>query len=272
MRAENNRGTGKRRRELFRQWAIFGPVFAGIQTFIEVVRLAGDGLNVGRLASWLINNWTHLTREFWSRIFEHFPDVELAEPEKDALTTTMFFLPLALSSLHVALTNSNNQIDTNKYNYFIKFIGLLMSIVLLFIVGRQVYNDTANLFANVRIESTLLPIIGLGLAVLLLAYAVVVSMFYLRNMGGLPRVIRWGGSATGISTILLTAIPLSASLYLYAGQIGIIRSLAILIVTSSILITAVTRPSRILLLAQIVIFLIAAAFVSETIFDQLGDF
>ena len=264
--------TTDQRSLILRGWFVFGPLFAGLQTFIEVVRLAGDGLNIGQLASWLVSNWTMLTREFWDRILGYFPDIELIAAEKDALTAILFFLPLAISSLHVSISNKNDTTPSSKTNYYIKVVGLLVAIIVLFIVGRQVYNDLSEMLFNVNVDGGWFPVIGAALALLLAVYAMIVILFYLRNLGGLSQIIKWGGSATGATALILTAIPLSASLYLYASQIGTIRSMAIFIVSSSIIVTAVARPQRILLLAQIVIFLIAASFINEIAMEQLRGF
>jgi len=271
------RGVGKQqesdqRSVILQGWVLFGPLFAGLQTFIEIVRLAGDGLSIGQFASWLVVNWTTITREFWSKLLSYFPSVELIESEKDALTAIVFFLPLAISSLHVSLSVKTPDDSSNKYNHFIKIIGLLVAVVVLFVVGRQVYNDLSDLIFNMNVDGGTFPVVGAALVLLLAAYAFVVILFYLRNLGGLERIIKWGGSATGATALVLAAIPLSASLYLYASEIGLIRSLAILLVSSSIIVTAVARPQRILLLAQIVIFLIAASFLNEIVMEQVRGF
>lgn len=130
--------------------AEFGPVFAGFQIAVAIVSFLG----VGAISDWLLTNWFPFTRWVWGQIVLNInialnidlPELTLAE--KDALTTTLFFLPLGISAVVHRLRTGAPAVKGTLLDreFRSRIYALLIGAGFIYVMGGSVIRDAVEAF------------------------------------------------------------------------------------------------------------------------------
>lgn len=247
---------------------LMGPVLAGFQVAAAIVSFFG----VGAFANWIIENWFPFTRAVWTIILRYvtLPDITVAE--KDALTTVVFFLPLAIYAVYSRFSGQSSGADK-----FFTGAAFVVGSVFLFVLGEQVFSDIGEI---VRSLSSLDGVTFLGVVIyaLIALYLVFVAGFswtFLRRVHAkLFRrlsdheieqqfsLYHYSLKATAIPMIIVTFLVVSLCVLFY-DAIGVIRVVSIISTLSLLLVAVVFAPRRILVTLGVVVLFVVSSITWE---------
>ena len=114
-----------------------GPIFAGFQIAVTLI----GSIGIGAFASWITTYWFPFTRWAWGGLFDWINLPQVSAAEKDALTTLMFFLPMAATSF--LFKNSNHQSeDVAELNPSLqRAMAFGIGVIILYIMAGSVFSE-----------------------------------------------------------------------------------------------------------------------------------
>jgi hypothetical protein len=259
-----------------------GPFLAAVQTYAALAAV----VTLGPLAKLILENWIPFTRQLWSNIIEQYSPwpLILSDAEKDSLTAVALFAPLAVSSAYSALRSAGAALgeadeDPEEVGLrsailrssLLRSAAFLISIVVLFLISRQIINDAISLVASVDYtDDARLSISVITAGIVLLFALFVFTIYFLRSdISFWKKLIAWGTTGAGLVEFLILAGPALIGAYFAAQQLGPIRTLSVIVVILSILLTLVVKPSRIIAIFVILMGLILLGVVWDTITDMV---
>jgi hypothetical protein len=127
------------------------PLFAGMHLAGSLIGFFG----IGAVSKWIIEHWLPLTRWFWGELFTLINFPEITTQDKDALTTLVFFAPMAVTSFISWWAKQyppkhgvrgDNPENTAGKQLRLKIYAALFGTVFMVIVGGSVLQDGILLF------------------------------------------------------------------------------------------------------------------------------
>lgn len=246
------------------------PATASLHVFVQIVMV----FELGYAASLVKSYWLPLTRQLWSELFSYLSYLRFypSDAEKDALTATAFFLPLAVSSAFLWLRDRNRgapEEDVVSWSRIAVYrvMAFVASILILFFVSQQVIVDAWVVFyhSSRGVDIELLS----SISIVLIGVVILSLIFFYRSSGRTKRVFFvFGASFGAFAELVIVGAPVVWASYYAAVELGLIRSAAILLVTSSILLAVSVRPSKVLQVA----YFVAALVIAATVIDFLQTF
>jgi predicted membrane protein len=267
-----------------------GPIFAGFQIAVTLI----GSIGFGAFASWITTYWFPFTRWAWGGLFDwiNFPQVSAAE--KDALTTLMFFLPMAATSF--LFKNSNHQSeDIGELNPSLqRAMAFGIGIIILYIMAGSVFSEAiivleatsesqlADLASSEYVRdyfpyiATILYSIPILLRPHVFVYQIKMipligrSLYYIFIRDSFHRkYILWSKRHTKTTrTISITIIIVMMFLVLFAlglpyamnaVDLGVIIIASILLILLSLALTVLFDPDRLMKTAGVVIAIVLAS-------------
>ncbi len=156
-----------------------GPILAGFQLATAFVGFFG----IGAFASWVLVRWRPFTHWVWDNFFGWLQLPAITEPEKDALTAVVFFLPMAFWSLIRRFYFEAEDIVT----LFTVLAATIASLGFVFLVGGSLIQDTFSSAYGVISQDSitempkLLPIYLLAFTLFFVGAAITTVVLFMRK-------------------------------------------------------------------------------------------
>lgn len=198
-------GTAKRRTSGLQ----IGPFLAAVQTYAALAAV----VTLGPLAKIILENWVPFTRQLWTNLIEEYLpwNIVLTDAEKDSLTAVALFAPLAISSAYSALVSSREQDAAEDVeeeslrvaifrSSLLRSAAFLVSVVVLFLVSRQLINDAISLVTSMDYsEEVRLTISVVTAGIILLFAGFVFAVYFLRSgISFWKKLIAWVSTGAGL--------------------------------------------------------------------------
>lgn len=100
-------------------------------------------IGAGSFAKWVIDVWYPATRQFWTNFLIYFDLPALNDPQKDALTALVFFLPFGVSAAVVRFNKGVSESYTRQERWLAAVLGLLF----FYLVCRELIDSVVGQFA-----------------------------------------------------------------------------------------------------------------------------
>ncbi|WP_127566895.1 hypothetical protein [Glycocaulis alkaliphilus] len=262
-----------------------GPLFAGFQIAATLLGTLG----IGAFANWVVNYWFPFTRWAWGGLFDwvNLPDITAAE--KDALTTLMFFLPLAITSIFFKSKPADQISDPSPA--FQRTIALGIGFVILYIMAGSVFSEAIAIIESTENENSFRAINKddefLVSIIIIILYSIPLLLrpkiflpFYipvvgrrvkyiLYNNAYFRRYIRWTDRHAriirqisfvyifcfAVGVFIITFLPYA----LNAVNLGIFIIVCVLAILASLLTTVRLDPTRLMKTAGVVLLIVMAS-------------
>jgi hypothetical protein len=258
------------------------PILAGFKLGLIVISYFG----IGSVAKWVISHWYPFTRWVWDLFCEYFTLPTFPDVVKDSLTALLFFIPLGVTSL-IEFRKKSDDENSTKHRFFGAFFGFLFLAFIcneaLSAIATAVSESSAiTSFDSVFLRFSESFLKGFNAVPVWVHVAFLGA--YLASSGALAfyinksevrrnrftRIIR---QSTKLSFQLLSAISFLLLLIsvglpmtglLYGGEIAVLVSIAIMLITFAILLAAVAfAPRKLFVTAGACIAFVVAAMCFE---------
>lgn len=256
-----------------------GPLFAGIHIFSQIALF----FSLGKFAAIIRDHWNEVTRKLWDLFFEHlaFLQISISDKEKDALTAIAFFLPLAISSVGIALWDKSHKSTKSESkkpswsflrSFAFRISSVFVAIAILAVVSKQVVADISAIIDGTEPDQHLVKFVSISSFIFLGFCGLLMVIVFIINPDNRRKIIAWGATGAGLFEILLIGTPVTLGVMVASSQLGPIRTAAVFLVTLSILLTAAIKPIRITQIAIVVLTLIAASACMELLEKIQSEF
>jgi hypothetical protein len=261
------------RRRIINFLSELGPFSAGFQVAISIIGFFG----IGGIAKWITENWFPFTRWAWENLFNFFNLPALTAPEKDALTSLAFFLPMGIASLAVAFSKSERAAVSASMVQ--RAIAALVGVFVLYVMSGSILELALDTMNQAEAEAQ----VSRGRNILIAAFAITVSaigvmvIFSAKRLSSdaKPELVidieeKMARFYFKIRRIIRVTAPIMSMVGVIAALIDVLNPLldlgmivngSLLIVVGSLIITVLLDPPRLIKTAGVISAILLASVV-----------